>query len=79
MWVLSLGWEDPWNRKWQSSLVFLPGKFHGQRDLAGPWGRKESDMTDCTHRQTEKMLTSEAIGMASRSLNCNAGNFILII
>ena len=26
---------------------FLPGKFHGQRNLAGysPWGRKEPDMT----------------------------------
>ena len=71
----------PWNRKCQSISVFLPGQFHWQRGLAGysPWGRKESDMTECTHRQTEKMLTSEAIGMASRSLNCNAENFILII
>ena len=25
----------PWRRKWQPSLVFLPGKFHGQRSLAG--------------------------------------------
>ena len=27
--------------------VLLPGKFHGQRRLAGysPWGHKESDMT----------------------------------
>ena len=24
-----------WRRKWQSTLVFLPGKFHGQRSLAG--------------------------------------------
>ena len=30
--------------------VFLPGKFHGQRSLAGysPWGRKESDTTEVT-------------------------------
>ena len=37
----------PWSRKWQPSLVFLPGKFHGQRSLVGysPWGPKESDMT----------------------------------
>ena len=37
-----------WRRKWQPTLVFLPGKSHGQRDLAGysPWGRKESDMTE---------------------------------
>ena len=25
----------PWRRKWQPSSVFLPGKFHGQRSLAG--------------------------------------------
>ena len=35
----------PWRRRWQSTPVFLPGKSHGQRSLAGysPWGRKESD------------------------------------
>ena len=38
-------------RKWQPSPVFLPGKFHEQRSLAGynPWGHKESDMTEHTH------------------------------
>ena len=30
------------------TLVFLPGESHRQRSLAGygPWGRKESDMTE---------------------------------
>ena len=30
----------PWRRKEQPALVFLPGKFHGQRSLVGysPWG-----------------------------------------
>ena len=38
----------PWSSKWQLTLVFLPGKFHGERSLAGcsPWGHKESDMTE---------------------------------
>ena len=39
----------PWRRrKWQPVLVFLPGKAHGQRSLAGfsPKGHKESDMTE---------------------------------
>ena len=38
----------PWRRKWQPTLVFLPGKSHRQRSLAGysPWGRKESDTTE---------------------------------
>ena len=41
----------PWRRKWQPTPVFLPGKSHGQRSLAGysPWGRKESDTPEHTH------------------------------
>ena len=44
----------PWNRKWQPTLVSVPGKFHGQRSQAGysPQGRKESDMTEYTHMHT---------------------------
>ena len=32
----------PWRRKWQSTPLFLPGKYHGQRSLAGysPGGLK---------------------------------------
>ena len=35
-------------RKWQPTPVFLPGKSHGQRSLAGysPWGHKESHTTE---------------------------------
>ena len=38
----------PWRRKWQLTPVFWPGKFQGQRSLAGysPWGHKESDVTE---------------------------------
>ena len=25
----------PWKRKWQLTPIFLPGKFHGQRNLLG--------------------------------------------
>ena len=37
-----------WRRAWQPTPVFLPGEFHGLRNLEGysPWGRKESDMTE---------------------------------
>ena len=33
----------PWRRKGQSTPVFLPGEFHGQRILVGysPWGHQE--------------------------------------
>ena len=32
----------PWKRKWQPTPVFLPGEFHGQRNLMGysPCGRR---------------------------------------
>ena len=38
----------PWKRKWQPTLVFVPGKSHAQRSLAdyNPWGHKELDMTE---------------------------------
>ena len=43
----------PWSRKWQTTAVFLPGKSHEQRSLAGysPWGHRESDTTEymCTY------------------------------
>ena len=34
--------------EWKPTPVFLPGKLHGQRSLAGcsPWGCKESDMIE---------------------------------
>ena len=35
-----------WRRKWQPTPVFLTGKFHGQKSLAGcsPWGCRDSDV-----------------------------------
>ena len=43
-----------WSRKWQPTPVFLPGKLHKQRSLAGysPWGRKELYMTERTRTNT---------------------------
>ena len=42
----------PWRRKWQPTPVFLPGKFCGQRSLAGysPRDLKELDVTEGTCR-----------------------------
>ena len=33
--VRSLGREDPLEKGWQPTPVFLPGEFHGQRSLMG--------------------------------------------
>ena len=44
-----------WKRKWQPTPVFLPGKSHGQRSLAGysPWGWKRvgHDLVTKQHQQ----------------------------
>ena len=49
--------KNSWRRKWQPTRVFLPGKFHGQRSLAGysPWAHKVSDTTEYTHTYKEKI------------------------
>ena len=48
--------EDPLEKEWQPTPVFLPGESHGRRTLASysPWGLTELDMTEaaehaCTH------------------------------
>ena len=48
MWVGSLNWDSPLEKEWQPTPVFLPGKFHGQRGLAGysAWDRGESDRSE---------------------------------
>jgi len=49
----------PYRRKWQSTPVLLPGKFHRQRNLAGysPMGKKELDATKHLHEQTMHIST----------------------
>ena len=39
-----------WRRKWQPTLVFLPGESQGRGSLVGCrlWGRTESDTTEVT-------------------------------
>ena len=52
----------PRRRKWQPTPVFLPGKSHGQRGLAGysPWGPKESDMTE---QLNNKMILTSMVNV----------------
>ena len=60
----------PWRRTWHPTPIFLPGKSHGQRSLAGysPWGCKESDMTGVTNHSTEigTKRTCEDVKMVRR-------------
>ena len=42
------GLEDPLEKEWQPTPVFLSGEFYGQRSLAGYslWGSKQLDMIE---------------------------------
>ena len=46
----------PQRRKWQPTPVFLPGKSHGQRSLAGysPWGHKRVRNNLAAKQQQQK-------------------------
>ena len=57
--VRSLGWEDPLEKEMATHSSILPGKSHGQRSLAGygPWGHKESDLTEATEHFIVEYLT----------------------
>ena len=56
--VQSLDWEDPLEKESQPTVVFLPGKFRGQRSLVcyNPGGLKvvnQDSATDHTHTHTQ--------------------------
>ena len=55
MWVRSLGQEDPLDREWQPTPVFLPEKSHGQRSLVGysPWVAKSWTQLRDEHTHTQ--------------------------
>ena len=65
MYINAYTWNLAWSSKWQPTPVFLPGKFHVQRNLAdySPWGCKESDMTEYTHTHTDR---AQSFGFCGR-------------
>ena len=53
----------PWRRKWQPTLVFLPGAFHGQRSLVGynPRGHKrQQQQTKSDNRPSVQMSPGDS-------------------
>ena len=73
-WVQNISWR----RNWQPIPVSLPGKFHGQRSLAGssPWSSKQSDMTEqlTLHRGFQSFPN----GSDGKVSACNVGDLGLI-
>ena len=51
-----------WSRKWQPALIFLPGKFHGQRSVVGysSWGRRAGHDWETEHARVQT-VRSEAL------------------
>ena len=68
-----------WRRKWQSTPVLLPGKFHGQRSLLGysPWGRRESDTTKRLHSITFFHLVN--LSRFIHTIACISTPFLFIV
>ena len=60
-----------WSRKWQPTPVFLPTKVWGRRSLVGygPWGCKESDMTEWLSIYTQWLLCSFMISPCTFNLH----------
>ena len=74
-WVGSLGWEDPWRRKWLPTPIFTLGEFHGLRSLEGyiPQGRKRSNTTE---QHTHTLTNTHPIMYYSYGLNTYTGNLL---
>ena len=64
-------------RAWQPTPVLLPGGFHGQRSLVdySPWGRRESDTTECPTLSLFKIILMPRRHM---ELGGGGGNYDII-
>ena len=76
-WVRSLGWEDPWRRKWKPTPVSLPGESHGRRSLIGysPQGRKEVGHNWVTSLSLHHLAGTSPLPLdtsSSKLLQCHA-------
>ena len=68
----------PWRRKWQSTPVFLLGKSHGQRSLAGyrPWDHQVRYACTTKHAHTINVLQSVWILPTTKQRNVNEEEFL---
>ena len=76
-WVNTWVGKIPWRRQRLPTLVFLPGEFHGQRNLAGysPWGQKELDMTEGFHLLS-LFMSIELVMPSNHLMLCHPFHFL---
>ena len=77
----------PWRRKWQLSPIFLPGKLHREKSLAGcsSWGFRASDkseVTQHTHRgqggwRVNKIGEGVNYTVMNRNQTCGGDRFLV--
>ena len=63
----------PWRRKWQPTLIYLLGEFHGQKSLVGysPWSHKELERTERLNNRLWNFHTFTLLLAARRVENPN--------
>ena len=76
-WVPGLG-RSSWRKEWLPTPVFLPGEFHGQRNLVGHslWGCRESDMTEQLILSRKRWKLDKLLVL--RSLKCDKARRAMI-
>jgi len=72
----------PWRRKWQPTPVFLRGKSHGQRTLAGygPWGHKRvgRGLSTKQQQQVENHKVMKKVTVSSSVMSNSLGSHGLL-
>ena len=62
--LISGSGRSPGGGQWKPTPVFLPGKFHGQRSLAGysPWGCKDqTQLSSVSFRKSSEMVVPSSV------------------
>ena len=78
---LITGRKDPLEKEVATPGVFLPGRFHGQRNLVGyrPWGHKESDTTEQLSTYTLQVILKYFLMQTSQQSERTASYRIISI
>ena len=71
LWFKAIQSCGPWRWKWQPTLVFLPGKFHGTEE---PGRLQSMDSQKVRHDLATKPPTTTTCASAGKEPACDAGD-----
>ena len=77
----SLGQEDPLKEEMAHTPLFLPGKSHGQRKLAGhsPWGHKRVKPDLVPKQQQIPLALPKGHGIQLMNNKCLNSNCVIVV